>query len=777
MARRQKPTAADDFEIQTEPEDWVLENVSVAIKNRFETNQTIKSFQEFIASVKAEPEKYCRSSAQYLKDVFDHFGHYEVRAITGEMVRRWSIFDRFFPVFGQEFAQNQIYNYVSSFAKNRVNKIILLHGPNGSAKTSLNASIMLAVEEYSKLPQGAVYTFNWLFSDVGEKEKALGFAKGQGKNEDYNSDTLAHTDPEDVTFKLPSSMKDNPLLLIPIPERAKLLRALKVPQPHPLYEAELSQKSKEIFRQLLVSNGGDWTKVIRHVQIERFYFSKLFRKGLISIDPCRNGDAHSRELTLEKSYRIPRALAMASMHQPYGDLVDSNRGIVEYGEIFKRHPDENKYLLNTAEWGTINLPGFTAQLDCVIFATDNEKTLSKFKRHPDWPSFNGRFVYVKVPYLLQWSNVKETCGLILDEHAITIDEAAPLEEALSKTHIAPHTKSILALWTVLTRLRRSEDSMGSKLTGTEKAYLYDTGCGPPTWSQKNRNALERDLKHIANEYANTRDRIIPVQGGGIDDASYEGRSGASYRDVETIVINTNRRRRYLSPMALFQTIEGVIENKSIYEFTKLHEGNDEGSKYEKGFLAPDKILGEVKEFYCRMLRQDLRSAAGLISEDQYEELFIRYIDSVKAWTQNEKIKNSQTGKYEPPNELLMRSVEEKMGIDKSEFKDRRKALFSKLGAWATKHSDKLGKGQLPPYKTLFSDLLDALRRNSDTEQRDQLKKIQNSIPKWDTEDWKLVVPADHAKTVEKTVNNMLALGYTLESLKEAVVFLIRTEEE
>lgn len=759
---KSKKTSADTFEVKKAVEAWNLEDISVAVKDRFEANQTIKSFSDFIQAVSEDPEKFCRSSAQYVKDVFEFYGHYEVRDINGEQIRRWKLFDKFRVVYGQERAQNQIYNYVCSFAKNRVNKIVLLHGPNGSAKTSLIASIMAAVEDYSKKPEGTTYTFNWLFSDAGDKEIALGFSSN-GENEDYNKETLAYTKPEDITFKLPSCMKDNPILLIPVAERQRFLQSLGVPENNLLYKAELSQKSKEIYNQLLVSYGGDWTRVIRHVQVERFYFSKLFRKGLISIDPCQNRDARSRELTLEKSYRIPRSLAMASMHQPYGDLVDANRGIVEYAEIFKRHPDENKYLLNTAEWGTINLPGFTAQLDCVIFATDNEKTLSLFKRNSDWPSFNGRFVYVKVPYLLQWENEKKTCGLILNEHV--------------KSHVAPHTQNMLALWAILTRLRRSEHKLAKDLTFTEKAYLYDTGQAPPTIPQKLRNALEREMRAVADEYLNSRERLIPIGGGAVDDASYEGRGGASYRDIETIVINTVRKRPYLSPLAFFSTIEDVIKNKSIYEFTKLHEGNNEDSIFEPGFLEPEKILDEVKDFYRNMLRQDLRGAAGLVAEDQYDELFVRYIENVKAWTQQEKVRNATTGKYEAPNEHLMRSIEKKMGIDETEYKERRQALFSKLGAWATRNADKLGNGQKPPYKKLFSDLLDALRRNSDTEQREQLKKIQDSIVKWNTEDWKLVVPEEHAKTVEKTIESMFELGYTEESLKEAVIFLIRTEEE
>ena len=172
-----------------------LNDIAETIKDRFKTSDTIRSFNEFIEDVEKNPIQFSRNSAQYLKDVFEHYGSYKVRSITGEKIRRWKIFDRFCPVFGQERAQNQIYNYICSFAENKTNKIILLHGPNGSAKTSLVLSIMMAVEEYSRLPEGAVYTFNWIFSEAGERETGLGFGNSSKK---YNDESLAYTDADDI---------------------------------------------------------------------------------------------------------------------------------------------------------------------------------------------------------------------------------------------------------------------------------------------------------------------------------------------------------------------------------------------------------------------------------------------------------------------------------------------------------------------------------------------------------------------------------------------------
>lgn len=737
-----------------------LAALSESIKNRFEENETIQSFQSFLEAVSKDPHKYCRNSAQYVKDVFDHYGHEMVTDIAGEEVRRWKLFDLFGPVYGQEAAQNQIYNYVSSFAENRVNKIIMLHGPNGSAKTTLINAVMCAIEQYSKLPEGAVFTFNWIFSDKGEKEVGIGF----GSTDEVDpkaKDTLAHTKHEDITFKLVCAMKDNPLLLIPKAERAELLLSLGFKPPHHLFDTELSQKSKEIYEQLAISYGGDWMKILRHVQVERFYYSKLFRKGLVSIDPHPNVDAHSRAINLERSYRIPRVLAMSSMYEPYGDLVDANRGVVELSELFKRRVDENKYLLTTAEWGTISLPGFTAQLDCVIFATDNEKNLSMFKMHPDWPSFNGRFAYVKVPYLRKWSDEEKACELIFNEH-------------LKGEHIAPHTSQVLSLWAVMSRIRKSLHSLGKKLTHIEKAELFNTGKGPSHWSQKDRLQVEKELKKLAIEYEDSRERIIAK---GVNDASYEGRSGASYRDVENIVVDAIHKRDFLSPLALFQTIGDLIKNESFYEFVNLHQGNlDENSVYEEGYLDPGTILKNVKTHYKGLIRTDLRNSAGLVADEEYDRLFMRYVNHVKAWTKTEKILNPQTGKYEPPNEKLMRRVEEKMGIDESEYRERRKGLVNKIAAWALNNDIEGGI----PFKQLFSDLMDQLKRSNDTEQREQLERLQKLIIDFGTDDWKRhakSIPKSERELVTQTIDNMKGLGYTEASLKEAVSFLMKCESE
>ena len=55
---------------------------------------------------------------------------------------------------------SQIKNFVSS---GRIDKLLLLHGPNGSAKTSIIQAITRAAEYYSYTDEWAIYQFSWIF--------------------------------------------------------------------------------------------------------------------------------------------------------------------------------------------------------------------------------------------------------------------------------------------------------------------------------------------------------------------------------------------------------------------------------------------------------------------------------------------------------------------------------------------------------------------------------------------------------------------------------------
>src|SRR5947209_5207716 len=83
-------------------------------------------------------------------------------------------------------------------------RVILLHGPVGSAKSTIVRLLKKGLEEYSRTPDGAMYTFTWtnIANDVEKEVFAL------------------------LNDELPCPMREDPLHLIPAEQRVRLLDEL-----------------------------------------------------------------------------------------------------------------------------------------------------------------------------------------------------------------------------------------------------------------------------------------------------------------------------------------------------------------------------------------------------------------------------------------------------------------------------------------------------------------------------------------------------------------------
>ncbi len=71
--------------------DW-LTHATGELRESFARNRRVISFTEYVTLFSAEPVRQLRSAAQYLRDVFDHFGSEPVRTPRGPMIR-WKLFD------------------------------------------------------------------------------------------------------------------------------------------------------------------------------------------------------------------------------------------------------------------------------------------------------------------------------------------------------------------------------------------------------------------------------------------------------------------------------------------------------------------------------------------------------------------------------------------------------------------------------------------------------------------------------------------------------------
>lgn len=756
----------------------ILESLASDVRKDFEANRRIMSFQEFMDTFFEHPRRHARNSAQYIRDCFLFYGRETKPLVWGE-VSHFGLFDTPFDagcnrLVGQARAQERVFRLLENFVREgRINKLILLHGPNGSAKSTLVDTMMRAMEDYSSTEEGALYRFNWLFPNEKLAEgTSIGFGGYRARTVEKNElTTFAFLDDEDIDAKIASDLKDHPLLLIPQKRREQLLKEsigeLIIPSegeniddarerlekneegkatPFTLSEyilrGDLSHTNRQIFDALLTAYRGDFQKVMRHVQVERFFISRRYRRGAVTVEPQMRVDAGLRQLTVDRSLSaLPVSLQNQTIFEPFGDLVDASRGMIEYDDIFKRHPDFNKYLLATSEKASVSMDNRILHLDEVLMATANEDYLDAYKQTADYSSFKGRVELVRVPYLLDY----------------TVEELIYREQLKSVNfikRIAPHTTFVAALWAVLTRLKRPQANeygpsirdVVAQLSPLEKADLYARGKVP---------------NNIGPERARELKAVIPeMMEEGAGSAQYEGRYGASPREMKMILLNASQNDRYptLSPLAVFDELAHLVKDPSVFPFLQM---KPDGPYYRHG-----DFIEVVRERYLDIIDMEIRSAMGLVEENQYEDLFARYMEHVSQWLKGEKVYHKITGTYEKPDEDLMREVEETITIEEEPTEFRR-SLISSIAAFTIDHP-----GEKVDYLRIFPTIFEALQEAFFSERQKQIRRIKENLLVYFEGDEESLTRSEKV-TVETTLNNLKKrYGYCDESAREAVAFLL-----
>src|SRR5204862_3941812 len=173
------------------------------------------------------------------------------------------------------------------------------------------------------------------------------------------------------------------------------------------------------------------------------------------IEPQMAVDARVKQLTMDRSLAsLPPALQSLTLYETQGELVDGNRGVIDFADLLKRPIEAYKYLLTTIETGRVSLDVASLDLDCVFIGSSNEGYLAAFKEIPEFQSFKGRMELVRVPYLLDYKVERRI-----------YDAQIKSAHAESGKHVAPHVSWVTALWAVLTRMKKPlGEKYGKNLT-------------------------------------------------------------------------------------------------------------------------------------------------------------------------------------------------------------------------------------------------------------------------------------------------------------------------
>ncbi len=568
------------------------------------------SFQEYLDMVIKDP-KITRNSYQRLYDMILSYGSEEVVEGRDKIIRYKFFSDPISNgrdgVFGLDRSLMRLVNVIKSAAMGygAERRVILLHGPVGSAKSTIARLMKKGLEVYSKIEAGQLYTFSW---DLGDTPGVL----------------------------QPCPMHEEPLKLVPLDQRDRVLHELneRTRSEYKIgMEGDLCPFCRFIFRSLMDKYSGDWAKVMKHIKIRRMTLSEKDRIGIGTFQPKDEKNQDSTELTGDINYRKIAEYGSDSDPRAFnfdGEFNVANRGIIEFIEVLKLDVAFLYDLLGASQEHKIKPKKFAqTDIDEVILGHTNEPEYKKLQSNEMMEAFRDRTVKIDVPY-----NVR-----LADEIAIYQRD---FNRKNVKKHIAPHTIEIAAMWAVLTRL---EEPKKAQLSLLQKLKLYN-GKTLPGYTQDNVHELKTE-------------------------APREGMNGISPRYIQDKLSNalvSLESTTSVNPFMVLNELEAGLSHHSLIS------NEDQRKRYKE-------LLAVVREEYEEIVKNEVQRAISA-DEDAIGKLCQNYIDNIKAYTQKEKVRNKYTGQVEPPDERLMRSIEEKIDIPESRKDDFRREIMNYIGALA-----------------------------------------------------------------------------------------------
>jgi len=468
-------------------------------------------------------------------------------------------------------------------------------------------------------------------------------------------------------------MHEEPLHLIPMDLRAEVEKELGV-----RIEGSLCPSCQ---MRLKTEYGGD----IEKVHVKRVLISEEGRVGIGTFSPSDPKSQDIADLTGSIDFSTITEFGSESDPRAYrfdGELNKANRGLMEFQEMLKCDEKFLWNLLSLTQEGNFKAGRFALiSADELIIAHTNESEYKSFISNKKNEALQSRMIVMPIPYNLKVSEEEKIYAKLIGQ------------SDMNHIHIAPHALKAAAIFSILTRLKETK-KQGMDLV--KKMRMYD--------GEEVEGYKEADLKEMQNEYLD------------------EGMSGVDPRYV------INRISSALIKQDL-QCINALDVLRAIKDGLDQHASitKEERERY-LNFVAI------ARKEYDELAKKEIQKAFVYSFEESARTLFENYLDNIEAFCNWSKIRDPLTDEEMDPDERLMRSIEEQIGVSENAKKAFREEILIRISAYSRKgkkfeynHHDRLREAI---EKKLFVDLKDIVKITTSTKTPDgnQLKRI-NEVSK------------------------------------------------
>ncbi|HEX6185766.1 MAG TPA: PrkA family serine protein kinase [Pyrinomonadaceae bacterium] len=421
------------------------------------------------------------------------------------------------------------------------------------------------------------------------------------------------------------------------------------------------------------------------VRVHRIVFSEKQRVGIGTFAPSDPKSQDITELTGSIDLSTIGEVGVESDPRAYrfdGELNIANRGVMEFIEMLKVDEKFLYSLLTLSQEQNIKTGRFAMlYADEVILSHTNENEYVSFAGNKKSEALQDRIILVRVPYNLRVSQEERIYDKLLKQSDI-----------LRNVHIAPNTLRVAAMFAVMTRL---EEPKRANVDVVKKMKLYD---GEDVEGYKSKDVRELKEESVREGMDGISPRYI-----------INRLSGALVRDGITCI----------NPIDALRAIKDGFEQ---------HTGIN--SEQRERYLN---LISSARKEYDELAKIEVQRAFVYSFEEMARTICNNYLDNVEAYCNKEKIKDPITEEEMEPDEQLMRSIEEQIGISDNAKNTFRQEILIRISSYARKGrsfeytSHERLKEAIE--KKIFADLKDVVKitTSAKTPDPDQLRRINEVV--------------------------------------------------
>ncbi|MDA8193195.1 MAG: protein prkA [Thermaerobacter sp.] len=421
---------------------------------------------------------------------------------------------------------------------------------------------------------------------------------------------------------------------------------------------------------------------IEEMPVERVVISEKNRVGIGTFSPSDPKSQDISELTGSIDLATIGEYGAESDPRAYrfdGELNVANRGLMEFIEMLKSDEKFLYSLLTLAQEQNIKTGRYSMiYADEAITSHSNEAEFLSFVDNKKNEALRDRMILIRVPYNLR----------VQDE--MRIYQKLIHHSGLRDVHLAPHTLRTASIFAVLSRLQASK-KQGMSLM--KKLKLLD--------DQTVEGYTAKDVRELHEEF--------PV----------EGMTGISPRYV------INRLSSALVKPGV-RCINPLDALKALKDGLEQHTGL---AAEERDRLL--NLIYETRKEYDEMAKIEVQKAFVYSFEESAQTLLNNYLDNIEAYVNQTRLTDPLTDEEMEPDEKLMRSIEEQIGITENAKRAFREEILIRISTLARRaerfrYQSHSGLRQAIEAK-LFSDLKNVVKITTSTRtpDQDQLRKLND----------------------------------------------------